>query len=131
MVEIKASKCRCGKCGKEFLVEWDLEVVSVSEHAMGERVVYEGQIEYICSECGSCISGTLYVSEYPVGSLEYAEVSKVEDSENTGRSYIEKPIVVFLIYRKRDTTKSCNQKNYIKFLGVNMGFSKQQTNHFT
>ena len=37
MVEIKASKCRCGKCGKEFLVEWDLEVVSVSEHAMGER----------------------------------------------------------------------------------------------
>ena len=73
MVEIKASKCRCGKCGKEFLVEWDLEVVSVSEHAMGERVVYEG----------------------PVGSLEYAEVSKVEDSENTGRSYIEKPIVAF------------------------------------
>lgn len=35
------------------------------------------------------------VSEYPVGSLEYAEVSKVEDSENTGRSYIEKPIVAF------------------------------------
>lgn len=95
MVEIKASKCRCGKCGKEFLVEWHLEVVSVSEHAMGERVVYEGQIEYICSECGNCISGTLYVSEYPVGSLEYAEVSKVEDSENTGRSYIEKPIVAF------------------------------------
>lgn len=42
----------------------------------------------------------MYVSEYPVGSLEYAEVSKVEDSENTGRSYIEKPIVAFLIYRK-------------------------------
>lgn len=72
-----------------------MEVVSVSEHAMGERVVYEGQIEYICSECGNCISETVYVSEYPVGSLEYAEVSKVEDSENTGRSYIEKPIVAF------------------------------------
>lgn len=74
-----------------FLIRFDKNF----ERLQGERVVYEGQIEYICSECGNCISGTLYVSEYPVGSLEYAEVSKVEDSENTGRSYIEKPIVAF------------------------------------
>ena len=95
MVEVKSSKCHCGKCGKEFLVDWDLEVANVSEHGMGDRIEYESKIDCSCPECGNTIGATLFVSEYPVGELEYEEVDKVVDSENTQKSYVEEPIIAF------------------------------------
>ena len=87
MVEVKSSKCHCGKCQTEFLVEWDLEVASVSE--------YESKMEYTCPGCGNTIGATLYVSEYPVGELEYEKVKEMTDSESTGKSYIEDPVIAF------------------------------------
>ena len=95
MVEVKLSKCHCGKCQTEFLVEWDLEVASVSEHSMGDRIEYESKMEYTCPGCGNTIGATLYVSEYPVGELEYEKVKEMTDSESTGKSYIEDPVIAF------------------------------------
>ncbi len=95
MVEVKTSKCCCGKCKNEFLVDWDLEITNVTEHGMGERIEYMSDIEYECPNCGNVISGTLYVSEYPVGALEIAEVQRVYDSKNTNESNIEKPVIAF------------------------------------
>lgn len=95
MVEVRSSKCCCGKCKREFLVDWDLEILDVSEHSMGERIEYQSDIEYECPNCDNIIYGTLYVSEYPIGALEFAKVQKVNDSENTNESTIETPIVAF------------------------------------
>lgn len=95
MIEVTASKCYCGKCGAAFHIEWDLEVSDVTEGGMGECVGYCSEIEYECPNCNNMIYATLYISEYPVGALEFAEVREVHDSEETGRTRIEEPEIAF------------------------------------
>ncbi|MGN0263713.1 MAG: hypothetical protein ACI4DX_04905 [Oliverpabstia sp.] len=95
MVEVKKSKCCCGKCKIEFWVEWDLEIETITEQSMGECIYYSSSIKYECPNCGNKISGELYVSEYPVGTLEFAEVREIVDSEGTNSSKIETPVIAF------------------------------------
>lgn len=95
MVEVKKSICYCGKCGTKFDAEWDLEVLDVAEGPMGEQIEYRSDIECECPNCENVISGSLYVSEYPVGVLELAEVIEVSDSEDTDESMIEEPRITF------------------------------------
>lgn len=95
MVEIKESKCRCGKCKTEFWVEWDLEITDVIERGMGENIEYHGDIEVECPTCRNNINATLYVSEYPVGALEVAQIIRISDSEQTHRSKVDEPVIAF------------------------------------
>ena len=67
---------------------------------MGDRIEYESKMEYTCPGCGNTIGATLYVSEYPVGELEYEKVKEMTDSESTGKSYIEDPVIAFFDLQK-------------------------------
>lgn len=95
MVEVKKSICYCGKCGAKFDVEWELEVLDVTEAPMGERIEYICDIECECLNCENVISASLYVSEYPVGAVEFAEVRDITDSEDSDNSTIEIPRIAF------------------------------------
>ena len=95
MIEVKNSKCYCGKCGEEFDVEWELEILDVSERPMGEQIEYVNDAEWECPQCSNLISASLYVCEYPIGALEHSEVRSVCDSENTEESIVEKPVIAF------------------------------------
>lgn len=95
MVEVRKSRCCCGKCKTEFKVAWDLEIVDVSEQGMGECIQYYSEIEAECPNCENVISAILNVSEYPIGVLEFAEIQEISDSEETDRSEVEVPLIAF------------------------------------
>ena len=95
MVRVKKSNCHCGKCGNDFAVEWELDAVNFSEGSMGERVYYTSEMECDCPVCGNVIHGELSVSEYPAGTMEGLPEIRVEDSEETYASAMEKPIIMF------------------------------------
>lgn len=95
MIKVGDSTCICGKCKEIFLIEWELDVVCVSERGMGEEVEYESKIECECPACGNVISGTLYVCEYPVGALNMKKIRDIWDSEETGETKIKEPVVAF------------------------------------
>ena len=79
-------------------MEWDLEDAEVAvdpKNGMGERVNYYSDMECSCPNCDNVIRAALYVSEYPVGALEFAEIQDVDDSEKTNESEIETPVIAF------------------------------------
>lgn len=94
MVKIKPSMCTCGKCGTQFTVEWDLDLVDViPERGMGEEYQYEDRECIECPSCGNHIEVWLTASEYPVGALENAEAVIIHDE--AGHSTIDTPAIYF------------------------------------
>lgn len=93
MVVVEKSLCRCGKCNSSFEVEWELEYIDSRERDMGEECVYSGQIDVTCLQCGNVISAQLHVVEFPIGQIEVREMFGLHDSEGTGNSSVEKPLI--------------------------------------
>lgn len=96
MVKIEPSKCICGECHKEFSMEWEFEIVNISEKSQGECVWYYGEGEQECPECGNVLCGSFSATEYPAGTLEDDNIKvKVSDSMETEKSEISEPVIRF------------------------------------
>ena len=95
MVKIEPSKCVCGECRKEFYMEWEFEIVDVSESPQGECVWYHGEGEQECPKCGNILYGGFSATEYPAGALESNSKAEVSASMETGKSKINDPVIRF------------------------------------
>lgn len=95
MVKVEVSKCICGKCRKEFYMEWEFDITGFSEEPMGECVWYEGEGQQDCPECGNILYGKFSAMEYPAGTLETISEIKILDSAETEKSEISSPIIRF------------------------------------
>ena len=90
MVKIEPSKCVCGECRKEFYMEWEFEIVDVSERPQGECVWYHGEGEQECPKCGNILYGGFSATEYPAGALESRSVrfhgNREKQNQRSGHS---------------------------------------------
>ncbi len=64
---------RCKKCNAVLNINVDLECISSCERSMGEEFEFEGIMDDNCPNCDNEIHLNLYVSEYPVGVVNYQE----------------------------------------------------------
>lgn len=65
----------CNECRIIHVCDsYDLSMREYSESGgMGQRIIYEYSDEFECSSCHENISYTLYLSEYPIGSIEFID----------------------------------------------------------
>lgn len=91
---VEDSQCICGNCGNKMIIQWEVEFTNSYERQMGAELEYIGDSEEVCSECGNEIFASIQINEYPVGTLEVCQVTRVKDSCGTS-SIVETPVVYF------------------------------------
>lgn len=95
MVEIRQSKCTCGKCGAQFLINWELEMLDSLPDDTDSGIYYQSDGEMICPMCGNCVSARLMAQEEPIGILKSSNLIFVNDSWGTGKTNVEIPKIYF------------------------------------
>lgn len=95
MVEIKQSKCTCGRCGAQFLINWELEMLDTLPDDTDSGIYYQSDGEMICPACGNCVSARLMAHEEPIGILKSCDLVFVNDSLSTEQTKVEMPKIFF------------------------------------
>ena len=69
----------CPYCKHDNIIDLtDESDISSSERGMGPETLYEFDFEYCCDSCLKSFGVKGYISEYPVGALNYEEIDTVE-----------------------------------------------------
>jgi len=88
MIIIGETKIKCKKCNKHHTIkaeDYDDPETSSDERSMGYETQYIWEIEFNCDKCNNELKITIEGYEYPIGILNFQEVS------SEGCSIIEEP----------------------------------------